>query len=63
MTKSPPDTDEPAEEIVKDTWTRWLERLRQFGEAIEFSELDFLEGRIRHLEAQVAELRAQAAKP
>jgi hypothetical protein len=45
------------------TWRRWLEKLRQFEEAMEFTELDFLERRVRSLEAQVSELRAQARKP
>jgi len=46
----------------KATWDRWLERLRRFEEAMEFTQLDFLERRVRYLEAQVSELRAQVAK-
>jgi len=42
------------------TWRRWLEKLCQFEEAMDMTELDFLERRVRSLEAQVAELRAQA---
>lgn len=47
----------------KATWGRWLERLRQFEEAMEFTERDFLERRVRKLEAHVSELRAKVAKP
>ena len=47
----------------KTTWRRWLEKLRQFEEAMDLTELDFLERRIRSLEAQVSELRAQVGKP
>jgi len=45
------------------TWRRWLENLRQFEQAMEITELDFVERRVRTLEAQVAELRAQVRKP
>jgi hypothetical protein len=45
------------------TWRSWLEKLRQFEEAMEFTELDYLERRVRSLEAQVSELRARVVKP
>ena len=45
------------------TWRRWLEKLRQFEEAMELTEHDFLERRVRSLEAQISELRAQVGKP
>ncbi|MGH6875720.1 MAG: hypothetical protein ACREDW_11940 [Aestuariivirgaceae bacterium] len=45
------------------TWRLWLEKLRQFEEAMDMTELDFLERRVRSLEAQVSELRAQVRKP
>lgn len=47
----------------KATWLRWLEKLRRFEEAMDFTELDFLERRVRSLEAQVSELRAPVGKP
>lgn len=47
----------------KSTWRRWLGILRQFEEAMDFTEVDFLERRVRSLEAQVSELRAQVGKP
>ena len=47
----------------RSTWRRWLEKLRQFEEAMDLTELDFLERRVKSLEAQVFELRAQAGKP
>ena len=50
-------------QFSKTTWRSWLEKLRQFEEAMELTELDFLERRIKSLEAQVSELRAQAGKP
>jgi hypothetical protein len=46
----------------KTTWRRWLEKLREFEEAMDLTELDFLERRVRSLEAQVAELRAPVGK-
>jgi Zn-finger domain-containing protein len=45
------------------TWRSWLEKLRQFEEAMEFTELDYLERRVRSLEAQVSELRARVVEP
>jgi polyhydroxyalkanoate synthesis regulator phasin len=43
-------------------WRRWLEKIRQFEEVMDMTELDFLERRVRSLEAQVSELRAQVGK-
>lgn len=43
-------------------WHRWLEQISQFGEAMDMTELDFLERRVRSLEAQVSELQAQVGK-
>jgi hypothetical protein len=45
------------------TWRHWLEKLRQFEEAMEMTELDFLKRRLKSLEAQVSEIRAQVRKP
>jgi hypothetical protein len=45
------------------TWRSWLEKLGQFEEAMEFTELDYLERRVRSLEAQVSELRARVVEP
>ncbi len=39
----------------KATWHRWLQTIRQFEEATDFNELDFLEKRVRSLEVRVAE--------
>lgn len=47
----------------KATWRGWLTTLGQWGEAMDFDESELLERRIRHLEVQVAELRAQIGKP
>jgi hypothetical protein len=44
--------------FARTTWRRWLEKLRQYEEIMEMTELDFLERRLRSLEAQVLELRA-----
>jgi hypothetical protein len=44
------------------TWRRWLESLRQIEDAMDITEFDFLESRVRTLEAQIAELRAQVRK-
>jgi hypothetical protein len=38
------------------SWRHWLEELHRFEEAIETTELDLLERRVRGLEAQVSEL-------
>jgi len=45
------------------TWRRWLENLRQFEDAMEMTELDFLKMRLKSLETQVSEIRAQVRKP
>jgi polyhydroxyalkanoate synthesis regulator phasin len=46
----------------RSTRRRWLTNLREFEEAMDFTEVDFLEERVRSLEAQVAELRGQVGK-
>jgi hypothetical protein len=45
------------------SWRRWLELIQEFEEAVSISELDLLERRVRHLETQVSELRAEPRKP
>jgi hypothetical protein len=49
--------------FLQKSWRRWLERFRQFEEAMGVSELELLEGRVRCLEGQVSELRAHGKTP
>ena len=44
-------------------WRNWLEELRRLEEAIDTTELDLLERRVRALEAQVPELHTKARQP
>ncbi len=44
------------------TWRRWLDRLRQADAAMDLSEIDQLEMRVRALETQLGELRARLSE-